>query len=117
MAHIRPLRALRPHPDQAHRVASVPYDVVDTAEARALAAGIDRPDSVRYVGAMVSYAYEHLEEPLGVLRRRLEQGWELPEGVGSNERVRAFVERRIEALGEFPRPLDSISAWCVSARE
>lgn len=39
MAHIRPLRALRPHPDQAHRVASVPYDVVDTAEARALAAG------------------------------------------------------------------------------
>ncbi len=86
-------------------------------DARALAAGIDRPDSVRYVGAMVSYAYEHLEEPLGFLRRRLEQGWELPEGVGSNERVRAFVERRIEALGEFPRPLDSISAWCVSARE
>ncbi len=115
----------RPKPDAAsHDGADVVvstdllrYAGFSLHDARALAAGIDRPDPVGYVGAMVSYAYEHLEEPLGFLRRRLEQEWELPEGVESNERVRAFVERRIEALEEFPGPLDSISAWCVSARE
>ena len=39
MATIRPFRALRPRPGQASAVAAVPYDVVNTAEARALAAG------------------------------------------------------------------------------
>ena len=39
MAVLRALRALRAAPALVSRVASVPYDVVDTAEARALAAG------------------------------------------------------------------------------
>jgi uncharacterized protein (DUF1015 family) len=39
MAIIRPFRAVRPDPAVAHRVAAVPYDVVDTEEARALAGG------------------------------------------------------------------------------
>jgi len=39
MATIHPFRALRPRPEQASAVAAVPYDVVSTAEARALAAG------------------------------------------------------------------------------
>ena len=39
MATLHPFRALRPRPDAAERVASVPYDVVDAAEARQLAAG------------------------------------------------------------------------------
>ncbi len=39
MAVLRPLKALRPPPDLAAQVASVPYDVVDTREARALADG------------------------------------------------------------------------------
>ncbi len=39
MAVIRPFRALRPQPEQAPLVASVPYDVVNTDEARALANG------------------------------------------------------------------------------
>ena len=39
MATIRPFNALRPHEDRAAQVAAVPYDVVNTAEARALAAG------------------------------------------------------------------------------
>jgi uncharacterized protein (DUF1015 family) len=43
MATLRPFRALRPAPAAAARVAAPPYDVVDTAEARALAAG--NPDS------------------------------------------------------------------------
>ena len=39
MAKLVPFRALRPTPQGAPRVSSVPYDVVSTAEARALAAG------------------------------------------------------------------------------
>ncbi len=58
MAIVKPFRALRPVPERAAEVASVPYDVVSTAEARALAAGnplsflhvsrpeIDLPDGV-----------------------------------------------------------------------
>ena len=38
MAVIRPFQALRPSADRAERVASVPYDVVNTKEARELAA-------------------------------------------------------------------------------
>lgn len=39
MASIRPFRALRPAPEVAARVSSVPYDVVSTEEARAQADG------------------------------------------------------------------------------
>ena len=39
MASIHPFRALRPAPEQAAAVSSVPYDVVSTDEARQLAAG------------------------------------------------------------------------------
>ncbi len=39
MSLLAPFRALRPAPEVAARVASVPYDVVNTDEARALAAG------------------------------------------------------------------------------
>jgi uncharacterized protein (DUF1015 family) len=39
MAIIRPFQALRPAPEAAPRVSSVPYDVVSTEEARAQAAG------------------------------------------------------------------------------
>ena len=39
MAAIHPFRALRPTPDRAAAVAAVPYDVVNTAEARELADG------------------------------------------------------------------------------
>lgn len=47
MAVVRPFRALRPAPDRAADVACVPYDVVSSAEARALAAG--RPTSFLHV--------------------------------------------------------------------
>src|SRR5205823_2942865 len=39
VAILRPFNALRPPPEKVHQVASVPYDVVNTEEARALAAG------------------------------------------------------------------------------
>lgn len=47
MAVLKPFVAVRPAPDQAARVAAPPYDVVDVAEARALAAG--NPDSFLHV--------------------------------------------------------------------
>ena len=39
MAQLHPFRALRPAPENAHAVSSVPYDVVSTDEARQLASG------------------------------------------------------------------------------
>ncbi len=39
MATLYPFRALRPRPEDAARIAAVPYDVVNTEEARALAEG------------------------------------------------------------------------------
>ena len=47
MALVRPFRALRPRPELAADLAAVPYDVVDTEEARALAHG--RPNSFLHV--------------------------------------------------------------------
>lgn len=47
MPVLLPFRALRPAPGLAERVAAPPYDVVDVAEARALAAG--NPDSFLHV--------------------------------------------------------------------
>jgi uncharacterized protein (DUF1015 family) len=47
MAVIKPFAALRPRPDRAGLVASVPYDVVDTEEARELARG--KPESFLHV--------------------------------------------------------------------
>ncbi len=41
MATVRPFRALRPTPEAVERVASVPYDVISSAEARELAKGND----------------------------------------------------------------------------
>jgi uncharacterized protein (DUF1015 family) len=41
MLRVNPLKAVRPTPEKAKAVASVPYDVVDRAEARALASGND----------------------------------------------------------------------------
>ncbi len=42
MAVLHPFRALRPDPAHVHEVACVPYDVIDTSEARALAEGKPR---------------------------------------------------------------------------
>ena len=39
VATLRPFRALRPNPTDAAAIAAVPYDVVSTDEARALADG------------------------------------------------------------------------------
>src|SRR5262245_18897675 len=40
MLRIAPFAAIHPHPNKAARVASVPYDVVNTQEARELAKGL-----------------------------------------------------------------------------
>lgn len=74
MALIRPFRAIRPRPELAARIAAVPYDVVDTAEARELArenpysflhvsrAEIDLPDSTHpYADDVYTRAWEAFE--------------------------------------------------------
>lgn len=74
MASIVPFRALRPAPEAAAGVSSVPYDVVSTAEAKALAAGnplsflhvtraeIDLPDDADpYSGAVYERARQNLD--------------------------------------------------------
>ena len=79
MASIHPFRALRPVPEAAAAVSSVPYDVVSTDEARQLAAGnplsflhvtrseIDLPpDADPYSSAV----YEKARENLAALRAR-----------------------------------------------
>jgi uncharacterized protein (DUF1015 family) len=48
MVRIHPFAAIRPRPDVAHQVASVPYDVVNTQEARELAQG--NPLSFLHIG-------------------------------------------------------------------
>jgi uncharacterized protein (DUF1015 family) len=74
MAVIAPFRALRPAPSSAPAVAAVPYDVVSTDEARALAAGnplsflhvsraeIDLPqDTHAYADVVYAKAVENFE--------------------------------------------------------
>jgi uncharacterized protein (DUF1015 family) len=74
MAEIRPFSALRPPPDLAARVASPPYDVVSTNEARALAAGnevsflhVTRPEIDLPEGTD-----EHADEVYAAARKNLE---------------------------------------------
>lgn len=75
MATIRPFRALRPTTESAPAVSAVPYDVVNTQEARALAAGnplsflhVSRPeidladDTDAYSGAVYRKASENFEK-------------------------------------------------------
>ena len=72
MASVRPFAALRPHPDHAEAVASVPYDVVSAEEAAELAAGnplsflhvvrpeIDLPDADEHADAVYAAGAEAL---------------------------------------------------------
>jgi uncharacterized protein (DUF1015 family) len=75
MATLAPFHALRPAPESAAAVASVPYDVVSTEEARALAAGnplsflhvtraeIDLPSNANpYAAAVYEQAVRNFEE-------------------------------------------------------
>jgi uncharacterized protein (DUF1015 family) len=75
MALLHPFRAWRPPAERAREVASVPYDVVDTAEARAMARGrahsflhvirpeIDLPDGIDvHSDAVYARGRENLEQ-------------------------------------------------------
>ena len=80
MALIRPFPAIRPRPELAADIAAVPYDVVSTPEARALAAGnprsflhvsraeIDLPDGTDpYADEVYTRAWETFEAFRGAL--------------------------------------------------
>jgi uncharacterized protein (DUF1015 family) len=81
VAVIRPFRALRPNREQAKLVASVPYDVVNTDEARELAKGnplsflhvsrpeIDLPSGTDvYSDAVYRKAVENFETLMRIVR-------------------------------------------------
>ena len=80
MTQLIPFPALRPAPDRARDVASVPYDVLDTREARALADG--NPDSFLHVvrpeislkEGVSLYADEVYEAAPAALKRLQESG-------------------------------------------
>src|SRR5687768_9531154 len=79
MAALFPFRALRPRPADAASIAAVPYDVVNTEEARALADGnplsflrvsraeIELPPGTN---AYADEVYQRAEKNLGALKAR-----------------------------------------------
>ena len=83
MAHLHPFRALRPVPEKAAEVACVPYDVINTAEARQLAQG--KPASF-----------------LHIIRPEID----LPEGLDEHED--AVYETGAKNLKEFAAGPDSL---------
>ena len=80
MASIRPFQALRPVPDVAARVSSVPYDVVNTEEARAQAAATRSASSTSSVPrstfppAPIPYADEVYAQAVRELRGAAARG-------------------------------------------
>lgn len=127
MSLIRPFPALRPAPGRAAEVIAPPYDVLNTAEARALAAGrpwsflhiskpeIDLPpDTDPYAPQVYAKAAENLERMLdaGVLRQddqpcyyvyRLIMGDHVQVGLVAAASVADYDTNRIRKH-EFTRP-------------
>lgn len=118
MALIRPFPAIRPRPEFAADIAAVPYDVVSTPEARALAAGnprsflhvsraeIDLPDGTDpYADEVYTRAWETFEafrsswlvqdaDP-GVYVYRLTMGDHTQTGVAATFSVEEYLDGRI----------------------
>ena len=99
---IRPFAAVRPAPEFAAQVAAVPYDVVDTAEARALAAGnpksflhVSRPEIDMPDGTDCSSpeAYAQARKALDALRA---DGTLLQEGEPTFYAYRQFMAGRAQ---------------------
>lgn len=128
MPLIKPFAGLRPAPGRAADVAAPPYDVMSTAEARAMVAGrpwsflhISRPevdlpeDTDPYAPAVYAKARENLEAMLtaGVLERdpapcyyvyRLTMGEHVQTGLVAAASVAAYDQERIKKH-EFTRPV------------
>ena len=126
-ALIRPFRALRPVPEQAAAVAAPPYDVLDTGEARARAAGrpfsflhiskpeIDLPEGTDpYAPEVYAKGTENLHRLIdsGVLIRdrkpcyyiyRLRMGDHVQTGIACTGSVAEYDRNRIRKH-EFTRP-------------
>src|SRR5512138_864787 len=121
MATLSPFRALRPPADRAARVASPPYDVVSTREARALAAGnadsflrvsrpeIDLPEGTdEHADAVYAKGAENLAELIrrGVLVQDAEYDRDV---IKKHEKTRADKEddrvRHIDTLGAHDEPV------------
>lgn len=112
MAQIRPFKALRPAPDLAKYVASVPYDVVNTEEARELATG--NPHSfLRVIRSEIDLAPgadSHSEEAYAKAKENLQSLAE--EGVLEIEEKPSLYIYRISAEGH-----SQTGVMCVSSVE
>lgn len=80
MATLKPFRALRPHPDEAQRICCLPYDVMNTEEARRMAEGnpisflrVTRPE-LELEDDADPYAPSVYERGAANLRKLVEQG-------------------------------------------
>ena len=128
MSLIKPFRGLRPLPGRADDVVAPPYDVVDRAEAKALAEGrpfsflhvsrpeIDLPDDVDpYAAEVYAKGRENLDRMVaeGVLGRdatpcyyayRLTMGQHMQTGLVATASVEAYDQGRIKKH-EFTRPV------------
>jgi len=128
MSLIKPFRGLRPLPGRADDVVAPPYDVVDRAEAKALAEGrpfsflhvsrpeIDLPDDVDpYAAEVYAKGRENLDRMVaeGVLGRdatpcyyayRLTMGQHVQTGLVATASVEAYDQGRIKKH-EFTRPV------------
>jgi len=135
MAKLFPFRALRPAPEAAAHVASVPYDVVNTEEARALATNeplsflhvtrseIDVPpetspydnlvyeQAVRNFEALKRSAPLILEDEPALYLYRLRMGRHEQTGVAATLALRGHPECGASVLyGHAAPPSDSVSA-------
>ena len=114
MATLHPFHALRPHPDAAEAVASVPYDVVSAGEARRLAEGNDksflhviRPE-IDLPEGTDEHAPEVYEKGAENLRRLADSGFMLMEEAPGLYVYRLVMDERAQtglfgcvAVGEY----------------
>ena len=110
MALVKPFSCLRPTPAKADKVASVPYDVVDTAEARSLAA--DNPDSflhiVRSEIDLPDSVDPYASEVYQLARRNLSQA--LASGTLIEDQEAAFYIYRLKMGGHTQTGIVACSA-------
>lgn len=127
MVQVRPFRAIRPKATLASQIAELPYDVIDTSEARDLAKDnpysyfhIDRSE-IAFDDKMDPYAKEVYQKANEVLQQFLAEGWFVKEeqpcfylyeltmngstqtGIAANTAIEDYVNDSIKKH-EFTRP-------------
>ena len=114
MAIIRPFNALRPAAEHAAEVAAVPYDVVNTEEARALASGnpfsflhvsrpeIDLPDGTPiYSDEVYGKAADNSATWGSMFKQQVERCWKKPYGGIESQKPEVAFAIRLKRDGSL----------------